>query len=204
MITILCYSFILPTYSMHGDLELGGLPQERHHHLRNAGLIALISAVIGAGSQHIHRLFHTSAGIPEQADIPQKKGKHYIALGASNDHWVSVQDQNNLISNSDSIKLPETFYLYCNDDNCSRVSIQSASNNHWIVAEGGGSDKVRVNRTQPKEWETFVLERDPHGKVAFKTNDGIHYLTTNPITGLIAANKTKAGLTEQFVIKLLD
>lgn len=87
------------------------------------------------------------------------------------------------------------------------VYIRAYDRKHYLCAEQGGGDKVVADRTQPKNWETFIIQKMNgggairyHDPVAFKAINGNYMVAENGSAAEVNANRTSAGSWETFIL----
>jgi hypothetical protein len=79
-----------------------------------------------------------------------------------------------------------------------QVALQ-ASNNQYVVAEGGGGGVVNANRTNRGAWETFTVQEDlVLGKVSFQASNGKWVVAEGGGGREVLANRSAVGAWEKF------
>lgn len=75
-----------------------------------------------------------------------------------------------------------------------------AANDRYVVAENGGDDRgiVHADRTAVGPWETWTVERQPDGRIALKSVNGLYLSAEGGGGGEVHANRRQAGPWEHW------
>ena len=87
------------------------------------------------------------------------------------------------------------------------MHLQTYDGAHYVVAEGGGGREIKADRTSPRSWETFVINKTA-GTGEIKYGDKIslqafngNYVVAEGGGGEVNANRPQRGDWETFTIE---
>jgi hypothetical protein len=120
-----------------------------------------------------------------------------IAIISNNGQYVSVDEENKLVANKDTIGEKEKFKLIKVAHN--KIALLSY-NKKFVCAEKGGGYELIANREVIGNWETFTIFPIGNGKVTMRVYNGKYIVINNDEERMLISDKDGIVLSGRFRI----